>query len=280
MSKENKEEKLFNEVVDRLLAGEAVKTDTADNDLRSAIDFAQKMKMLRATPSESFKANLKARLLQQLHDRETQAERTNWFRSTFSRRVVWQLASTVAVILIALGISWRAGVFQPAEKTNVASLPPKSADTSGSEAIPGPTLMITSTMTGTTTPTVATAGRGIIIQANATTDKPTYLPGEAINIDVYLINDSSAPLEIQPYPPVLDITDANGQTVFTFGAGNGVQTLLSGETASFKIVWNQINAHNKAIPAGIYHLTFGNPAYDNQSAQLEFNKPISFEIRP
>jgi hypothetical protein len=280
MSKENREEKLFNEVIDCLLAGESVKTDTADNDLRSAIDFAQKMKMLRATPSESFKANLKARLLQQLHNQETQAERTNWFRSTFSRRVVWQLATTVAVILIALGISWRVGVFQPTGRTNVASLPPKSTGAAAPEVVPGQTLMMTPTVTATTTPSVATAGRGNIIQANATTDKPTYLPGEAVNIKVSLINNSSEPLEIQPYPPVLDITDANGQSVFTFGAGNGVRTLTPGEATDFKMVWNQIDAQNKAASAGIYYLALGNLAYDSQSAQSEFSKPVSFEILP
>jgi hypothetical protein len=140
--------------------------------------------------------------------------------------------------------------------------------------------MMTPTVTATTTPSVATAGRGNIIQANATTDKPTYLPGEAVNIKVSLINNSSEPLEIQPYPPVVDITDANGQTIFNFGAGNGVQTLLPGKKADFKIVWNQIDANDKATPAGTYYLTLGNPAYDSQSVQLKFTEPVSFEILP
>jgi hypothetical protein len=120
----------------------------------------------------------------------------------------------------------------------------------------------------------------MIIQANATTDKPTYLMGEAVNINVTIINDSSAPLEIQSYPLVLNITDANGQTVFTFGAGNGVQILLPGGKADFKVVWYQIDANYKATPAGTYSLVLGNLAYDNQSAQLEFSKPVSFDILP
>jgi hypothetical protein len=279
MSKENKEEKLFNEVVDRLLAGEPVKTDTADNDLRSAIDFAREMKMLRATPSESFKANLKARLLQQLHDQETQAERTNWFRNTFSRRVVWQLATTVAVVLIALGISWRAGVFQPTEKTNVASLPPKSADTSGQEAIPSPTILMTTTATTTATMSM-TAGRGNIVQADAVNNRSFYPHGDAVDINVSLTNNTSIPIEIQPYPSAWDIIDATGQSIYTFNAGNGVITLAPGEVANFTIVWKQLDNQGKLVPSGTYFLVFSNLAYDNQSAQLEFSKPVSFEILP
>ena len=257
MSQESKEEKLFNEIVDRLLAGESVTIDAADDDLRSAIGFVRKMKQLRAAPSEQFKVNLKARLLQQLRERETQTEKTSWLRRNFPRRIVWQLATTVAVILIALGISWRAGVFQTVGRTNTASVPPKSAGSS-QEVTPGPTLMMTSTTTAsTTTPLAATAGRGMIIQANATTDKTTYLSGEVVTIDVSLVNDSSELVEIRPYPPVLAITDANGQTVYTFGAGYGV------------VVWNQLDAQGKYAPSGTYYLSLGNLAYDNQSAQLE-----------
>jgi hypothetical protein len=277
MSKENKEEKLFNEVVDHILAGESVQTDIPDNDLRSAIEFAKKIKELRASPTEPFKTNLKARLLQELREKETRTENKGLFRRAFSRRIVWQLATTVAVIIIAIGITWRAGYFQPDDITNLATMPPKANDGGVIESVPGPTLMATPGGTGTDTTVTGTFGVSriqAVIQANAITDKSAYLPGEAVNIKIYLTNDSPDSVEIQPFPQVM-ITDTNGEAVYISGAGIGVVVIQPGETYSYEVPWDMNN--NTAIP-GMYYITVANIIDDDNNIEVS-NAANGFEIK-
>ncbi len=277
MSRENKEDKLFNEIVDRILAGEPVKIDSSNTDLNSAIEFAKKIKDLSPSPSLSFKANLKTRLLQELHNKDAKAEQSGWFQRAFSHRLAWQLGTTMAIILVALGVTWRAGVFQPTGKNDLTSAPPKIA--SGvTEPVPGPTIMATTTTAGLT----SFSGSQTIIQVNTATDKPDYISGETVNIDVSLTNESSSTMEIQPYPLVVTVTDANGQIVYTSDPGSNIISLLPGQTTDFKVSWEkQINTNNnkKAAP-GTYYLTIGSITGDSGRTQMNQNSTSSFEILP
>ncbi len=253
MSRENKEEKLFNETVDRILAGEPVQIDTDDKDLYTALEFARKMQALREIPSLSFKSNLKARLLQQLREKETRVEQGNWWTRTFPKRIAWQLGTTVVVILLTVGVGWMTGLFQSNDLTVQTAMPPKANGAGTLESAPGPTLMATDDGSGSV---YMTSGRqGAMILANAVTDKFDYLPGEAVNITIYLVNNTDNPVEIQQYPPAVDITDANGRIIYSFGAGNGTLVLLSGESVDYKIVWNQDDSNNNATGLGSYYLT-------------------------
>lgn len=278
MSRESKEEKLFNELIDRIMAGESVEIDGADADMRSAIEFAKKLKELRTSPSDSFKANLKARLLQQLREKETDREKTSWWQRMFSNRTAWQLATTVALIIIAVGITWRVGFYQSNNTGNLTAIPPKSEMLPGTENTLAATPQFTVAATDTdTTGTFGTAIRnGAPITANAVTDKVAYLPGEAVNITVYLTNESSEPIEIPPYPPVL-ISDSNHNIVYTFGALNGTTVLLPGKSCEFKIVWNRFDSNNNSPAApGMYYISIAdincgdnNIGVSNQSNKFE-----------
>ena len=76
MGKKFNEEKKFSEDVERLLAGEEVKGGKdADEDYRTAINFAQRLTELPAEPSSQFKDQLKQRLLLQLTRQEVEAAR-------------------------------------------------------------------------------------------------------------------------------------------------------------------------------------------------------------
>ena len=284
MSKESKEEKLFSELVDRIIAGESVDIDVTDTDMRSAIDFAKKIKELRTNPAEPFKARLKARLLQQLRDKETVPVKTNWWQRIFANRMAWQLATTAALILIAVGVTWRVGFYQPNNIDDLTAMPPKSYD--GGEIQPGTenSLLATSqetemlTNTGTTETFGTTIRSNAIIMANAVTDKPTYLPGEAVNITVYLTNEYTEPIEIPPYPPVL-ISDSNHNIVYTFGALNGTTVLLPGKSFEFKIVWNRFDSNNNSPAApGIYYIAIAN-IIDNENNISISNTANKFEIK-
>ena len=117
---------------------------------------------------------------------------------------------------------------------------------------------------------------GIVIQASATTDKPVYIPGEVVNINVALVNNSSATMEVHPYPPTLDIIDTNGQAILTFEAGDGIQTLLPDEEVRFQFYWYT----KETTTPGTYYLKPGSISYDSNSAQLKFSGPVSFDISP
>ncbi|MBN1366808.1 MAG: hypothetical protein JW967_02645 [Dehalococcoidales bacterium] len=278
MSKENKEEKLFNGVIDRILAGESIKIDTADDDLRSTIEFAMKIKELRTSPTEPFKANLKAKLLQQLREKEVQKKRVGWWPRTFQRRIVWQLATTVAVVLIAIGITWRAGFYQPGDDMNIIAQTPKYTD-AGTLEHTFPLTGGTATDSGTTeTFTVATR-QATGIMANVVTDKPDYFIGEDVNIIVSLINNFANTIEFPPFPPVY-ITDSNGQVMYTSDSGNGVKVLLTGDIYEYSIIWNQFDINNnRNVATGIYYLTVGNIVNASNMTQV-CNAPASFTIVP
>ncbi len=287
MSRETKEEKIFSENIDRILAGKPVDVESADSDLLSAIEFAGKMKTLRMTPSESFKADLKAKLLVQLRDKERNSEHSSWFQRIFSQRLAWQIGTTIAVILIAVGITWRAGVFQSTERDNVTAMPPKAAG--GVESTQRTAALTTSadSSPAATTSTLAavpsfSGSNNLAVQVAAVPDKPSYTQGETVNIGVSLTNNLASTLEIKPYPLVVTVTDSNGNIVFTSRPGDEIGTILPGETADFNVKWeNQTNSNNNkvALP-GKYYITLGKVSNTGSVAQIDMNSVSNFEIIP
>jgi len=78
---------------------------SADEDNRTALEFARKMAVMKVTPSEEFSGNLKARLVHQLSEQEKKSrsggiELDYW---GIPRRKKWQgtLAAFIAVLIIA-----------------------------------------------------------------------------------------------------------------------------------------------------------------------------------
>lgn len=122
MGKESDEGKQFSEYLDRLLAGEDIEAgEDADEDYRTAINFAKKLTEFHADPSPHFKAKLKERLLLELAKQEAashQKERVNWFweglRNLIPQSAVWRTATvTVVLMLMVVGSLWGTGVFTP-----------------------------------------------------------------------------------------------------------------------------------------------------------------------
>ena len=122
MGKQRDEERKFLESVDRLLAGEEIESgEDMSKDYQTAINFVQKLTEFRAEPSSEFKTNLKQRLLMELTRQEVAAQekaKRNWFWESLGRlvpqSVVWRTATaTIAVVLVTVGVIWRAGMFTP-----------------------------------------------------------------------------------------------------------------------------------------------------------------------
>lgn len=293
MGKEN-EERLFSEKLDRLLAGEETQTDAGmDNDLQTALDFAGKMKSLRDSPSSQFKANLKARLLQELDERETRAEAQGWL-ARLVRQPVWQaVAVLVLMIVVGGGIMWRAGVFNPSgtgtSSAPKLAIPAPTAAAPMTTAVPAPSIAVavppaaTTAATTTTAPASTTGSAGfsadMYLTASASTDKSAYQPGETINIHMEWQNLTSQNLTIDEYPPILSIIDkSTGQVMYTFQAGKGSITLAAGQKADYTESWNQLNTKGRLVEPGTYYLELEEIYYQGESGQMTLSKPVSFII--
>ena len=74
-SEDKNREREFSEYLDRILAGEDVPlTGDMSEEMCSALEFAREMVALRGSPSPSFQAELKQRLLHRMVEQEIQAQ--------------------------------------------------------------------------------------------------------------------------------------------------------------------------------------------------------------
>lgn len=269
MTREYEESRIFSENLDRLLAGKEMKIDPASGvELISAMDFAKKMTALRSEPSPQFQANLKARLLQQLRDKESLQEDPGWFGKLFRGQRLWLTAVVCAALLIVVGsVLWRTGVISPPGSSYVA--PPVITSTTA-----------TTTATATTTTTTATVPTtGPYLLADASVDKPVYQPGETVNIQVNLTNVSGRPFTITQYPPILSLMSSDTkQAVYTFTAGQMSQTIPPGQKTSFTLSWNQADSKGSLVKDGNYYIELEDLDLQGKAVKLDLQKPVEFDI--
>jgi hypothetical protein len=271
MTREYEEARIFSENLDRLLAGKEAKIGAAaGNELITALDFARKMTALRSEPSPQFQANLKARLLQQIRDKEALQEDSGWFGRLFRGQRVWLTAAVCAALLIVVGsVLWRTGVISPPGSNYVA--PPVITST---------TATTTATATATTTTTTVTVpATGKYLLADASVDKPVYQPGETVNIQISLTNVSGRPFTITQYPPILSLMSSDTrQAVFTFTAGQLSQTIPPGQKTSFTLSWNQADSKGRPVKGGNYYIELEDLDLQGKAVKLDLQKPVEFDI--
>jgi hypothetical protein len=268
MGREFEESKYFSDNLDRLLAGEEVQTGSITSDeLLSALDFAKKMTILRNDPSAPFQANLKARLLQRLADREAAGE-TSWFGRMFGGQRIWMTAAVCAALLILVGgVLWKTGVINPPGSNWVS--PPVMTTTSA-------TTTATTTATATTT-TATLPGRYLLVDASV--DKPLYQPGETVKINVELTNVSGKSFTITQFPPILSLMESDTkQAVYNFTAGNEVRTIPAGQKTDFTLTWNQINSKGVQVGNGSYYIELEDLDLQGQAVKLKLANPVEFDI--
>jgi hypothetical protein len=114
MGREDKLTKEFSEYLDRILAGEEVVIGAgASEELRTALDFARRMKGLCGEPSPAFKESLKRDLLRKLAEQDATAawkSTRHLWHFTWGRIVT--AATAVAVLILAIVIWQYSGLFQ------------------------------------------------------------------------------------------------------------------------------------------------------------------------
>jgi hypothetical protein len=241
MSRRNDVERLFSEDVDRILAGERSQlASIADDDQRTALEFAAKIVEMEPAVRAHFQVALQTRLrtrLAELEERSRTRQRAGWWGKLL-HRPAWQAVAAVVVLAMAGLIVW------------VASL---------------------SQQQSTVVPT--------IIGVTADTTKPEYAQGENVGIEVHLKNVTEANFTIARFPPILSIMDsATGQPVYTSSPGQNTVVLTPGEETSFTVLWDQIDIHGQPTAQGQYYIEFED--IDNQGQPLELNlgKPVIFRI--
>jgi hypothetical protein len=288
MARGSPAEKIFSENVDRLMSGLEVRNlPEADQDLKSALDFARLMKGRRPQPAPRFKSELKARLLQKLAQQETEVEPT-WFERLMPRQLLWRAVTILAVLLVAGGIfvgillrnNGSAPIVQAPTKTVPASTATPGATTTTAAAAVTTARPTTVTATTSAAPTTAAAIPQGSITAVANTDKSSYAPGEKVVIQVSLKNASTQPLLLSEYPPILSLMSALGNPVFTFLGSQPGRTLAAGETVSFSETWYQTDTKGQAVAVGRYYLELEDIDLQGQTYKLQLSQPISFEITP
>ncbi len=286
MSRENRE-KEFAEKLDRILAGEDIHIQNEmDDDLRASLDFARKMSSLRVEPSAQFKSYLKAKLLQQLNEREADAEAGKGWLARLVRQPIWQAVAVLVLMIVVGGAVWGSGILNPSRQgtdkppSGVASAPTATAATKTSEALTAVAPTTTAPMLASPNATPAPADNAnTYLSVSATTDEYAYQLRQPVNIRVEWQNLTSQNLTIDEYPPILSIMDkSTGQAVYTFQAGRAARTLTPGEKADYIYTWNQDDARERPVGPGVYYVELEEMYYQGRSVPMILANPVDFTI--
>ena len=286
MSKDIGRQKEFLKDLDRILAGEKVKTDAiTDKDLSLTLAFAQKIASLRVAPSPEFKSQLKARLLQKIVEQEEDARlktKSGWLSWFNQHQLIWQAITVVMVVFVIGGLLWGTGLFKfsnhPPTTTTIATVTTTTKTTTMSTTKTTTTTTMTTATSATTTSTVVPSGP---LQANASTNKPSYPAGESVSIQVSLTNVTSSSITLEQFPPILSLMQADSlQPVYTFAAGTIEKTIAPHQTTSFTVTWNQQDAKGIAVTPGVYYLELEDLNYQGQTIKLNLANPVRFSILP
>jgi hypothetical protein len=117
---------------------------------------------------------------------------------------------------------------------------------------------------GPSEPTTPSAVYGVDL--DFVPSRTIYMPGEEIEIEVRLTNQSTGPVVIEQFPPKVSITQPDntdmeelrpgeelGKAVHTFPAGTEQRELGVDETINFKLTWDQMDEGGHQVPPGWYH---------------------------
>jgi len=285
MKKESEEAKLFSEQLDRLLAGEEIKTGGEMNDdIRQALNFAGEIKAMRSEPSPQYQALLKNKLLARIHAGEAEPEQKLSWLDKFVRQPVWRTVTAVVVIAIISGIIWAAGFFKAPQSPEVTSERNQTmtATDTGIAMAPAPVTSAPALKAAGAAPPSFEAAAVPLLQASGTTDKIVYTnsSSDPVNITITLENVTGQPLSIPQYPPILSLMQsATMQPVYTFMAGNIAETLAPGASVTYSVTWDQLDAGGHLVAPGSYYLELEDLDLPDQAIKLNFASPIQFEIQ-
>ena len=232
MDRERDEEKRLGDDIDAMTKGTPPEPGTgAEDEYRQMIEFAGRMLQSRTEPSPAFASDLRRRLLQKMTDAEMEDERAAATRRSFwdmvrglaPRSPAWRTVSvTIAVLVVALVVAWRAGaIFGPAKPPLVGSPPPP----------------------GTVSPSP--------VSVTAVASGTTFTVGQDIGVTFTFTNTASEPLTLSTFPPQVLIA-APSLRPYRNIPGGGPRTLSPGETIEWTFTWDQRDDAGEQVPPGEY----------------------------
>ncbi len=268
MTGQSDKDKQFSVILDDLLAGKQVIPPVGDEDLRTTLAFALKMASLQCPPSPEFAAKLQARLSQELMAQEAGKKAKpgfTWFKNLLLDQPVLRAVAVFLVIgLVSLGM-WRAGIF------GLINTPPGTVLPTGTPAI---------TVAPTTSPSATiTPARTPLLTVTGTTTRPSYNPGEVVQIGVTLKNNTNNALLLEQYPPILSVMrEQTRQPVYTFAIARKNISISRGEAVSYWWTWDQRDEQGKLVPPGDYYVELEDIDFTGQAVKLEFLNPVHVYI--
>jgi hypothetical protein len=233
-------EKLLSENIDRLLAGEEIKTEAgAGKEVGEALDFARKMIAATPEPGAGFKTQLQARLLQKLAERER--VKKGWFERLLPRQPVWQAAA--ALVLVAMiGVAvWVGNLQNPTEP-------------------------------------IVTAGI-IRVEARTDKAVYGLREDVVVEVTLKNASSESVQIEPFP-PILSFMREDSRQPVYTYSAGSDMRTLPAGGETGFTVLWDQRDLAGGYAGNGSYYIELEDITVQDQQLKLELAAPVEFDILP
>jgi hypothetical protein len=242
MSDNVRKEDGFTGKIDALLSGKEVKTDSVeDKEYASELDFAGKIRENRTEPSEIFKSQLRATLLQKMADKEKKVSVRNRVRHIFYSPVLRQAAVPVAIFVLAIVTMWGMGVFSPQSP-----------------------VVVTTPILGTKPGIMGTAPASTAnLDISAGAPKASYLPGQEITLDITLRNNTNGTINIGLFPPKTSLVnqDNPSEIVRSFKAGKAILKLQPQETVTYTMNWDQLDNNGMQVSPGIYEISINLSVY-------------------
>lgn len=88
----------------------------------------------------------------------------------------------------------------------------------------------------------------------ATPERPSYLPGEIIEIGITFKNNNKDQVIIDSFPPRITLKNPTSGVVRSYPHGSDTITLESGESTDYILRWNQFDNNGNVIDPGIYFM--------------------------
>ncbi|MBN1855776.1 MAG: hypothetical protein JW846_02340 [Dehalococcoidia bacterium] len=292
-------EKRFSNDVELLLKGQEPGHFEQDADYARTLQFAQRLMTLREEPHPEFQQSLRGRLLnkRELLEESSQSDRNpSLFERLFGSPSLRLAVVSSFVILVAVGLVWRAGLFspamtQPSDEAMTATMEEdgamaldadegeKAASLMEGAAPEAPSPPPSDAEQGTT----GEAARGNVMPvAVRIYVEPSNAHGSAISMSVVFRNAGPDTLILEPFPPVVTIRQAGTSNVVrTFVAGSSQLGLSPMEETQYSIEWDQKDFSGTQVPSGRYELsidTFEVRLGTDKTTQGYGSEVVAFEI--
>ncbi|MCK5212776.1 MAG: hypothetical protein KAQ74_02540 [Dehalococcoidia bacterium] len=258
-------EKRFSEDIERLLNGQEPDLLMKDADYARTLQFAQQLMSLREEPRPDFQRNLREGLLNrnELLVESGQSEyHPSLFQRLFGSPSLRMAVVSSFVILVAVGLVWRAGLLspmmmQPSDEATMA-VPDEEGAVAPSAMEEAPPQAPRVTQEGEAEEDYATGkadtGWAMPMSIRVYTE-PSYAYGAVIDMSVVFENSGQETLSLDPFPPRITIRqEGTSNVVRTFVAGSSQIDLSPMESTQYSLKWDQRDSTGTQVAAGRYEV--------------------------